>query len=405
MQHIEFRSSPNAQTFDDINNSVVYNAPLFFGTYQQNNFLTLSAVFAALDIISSSIALMPITVRQRAEGKDTIIDSHLVPQLFDTTLQSRFTLIKTLIWDIFWRGNAFMYIKRDKAGLPLKLIYLEPGDVSIDYNKSKNTVTYNVTNHGDIPTKVPSKDIIHLLKNTRDGVTGIGILAYATPAFRLSDYLNSSAEDFFGSGQCVTSILKFKGMVSDKSKQDIRTQWQQVHGSGNPGAGLVVVGGDADFMPVSSDPSKSQMLESRKFAIEEIARFFGINPLLLGDLAAGNWSAIEEINISFVQYTLLPIVAILETEFTRKLLITPGQWVDLDETVLLKANKQNQMNYITGLVKGGIISINEGRRMLGYNPVDGGDDLLIPYTDISQNTVNEQQTENQPVRRRSKKKK
>lgn len=378
-------------TFDDIAaGAVPYQSPLLFGVFQHNNYLTLSAVFAALDIISSAIALMPITVRQYSEDKSETVDSRL-PLLFEESIPSKFILMKALVWDVLWHGNGYAYIQRNRSGQPTGIVYLQHGDVTVTYDKLKGEVTYGVTNHQDIPTSnIPKKDMLHFLKNTRDGVTGIGILAFAGPSFELSDSLTTAAEDHFSSGCGISGILKFHGAVPEKSKAEIRSQWAQIHGTGAPGSGLAIASADCDFIPVQQDPNSSQMLESRKFSIEEISRFFGINPILLGYMDAGAWSNIEEISIQFVQYTLLPIVNMIESELTRKLL--PDVYdmhFDLDEHVLLKANKQAQASYLNTLTQGGIMTINEARRMLDLNPVDGGDKLLIPYSDIAQNTVNQ----------------
>lgn len=397
----------NPTTFGDIADSVTYNTPLLFGAYTQNNYMTLSAVYAALDLISSSVAELPLNVRQRQENKSTIVENHIITKLFDEMTQSRFVLFKSIVWNVLWFGNAFIYIKRDATGTPIKLIYLDYSDVTINYDKYKDIVTYNVTNHKDIPDTVPQKDMLHFLKNTKDGITGVGILAYALPAFKTADYQNTSASNFFGSGCGISGILKFKNLVPDKSKKEIRESWSSVHG-GSSGSGLAVVGGDCDFIPVSQDPSKSQMTESRKFSISEIARFFGISPILLQDLSTGTHN-IEEVSIQFVRYTLQPIVSLIESELKRKLLSDTPMWVDLDETYLLTSNKQSMANYLSTLTKSGIISVNEARKMLDLNPVEDGDKLLIPYSDISQNElsgekVGEIEPEEQPRKKTTRKK-
>ena len=378
----------NPTTFGDIADSVVYNTPLLFGSYTPNNYLSIPAVYAALDLISSSIAVMPIQVRQKGNDKSTIVEDHPILRLFDEMLQSKYTLFRSIVFDALWYGNSFVYIKRDGSGNPIKLIYLQHGDVAIDYNKTKGTIKYNITNHKDTPSSTTPENMLHFFKNTRDGVTGIGLLAYASQSFKLADNLNSAADDFFSSGCNVTGILKFKNLVPDKSKAEIRQQWSQIHSPGATGSGLVVIGGDADYTAISQDPSRSQMLESREFGIAEIARFFGISPLLLQDLTNGS-SNIEEISLQFVKFTLTPLVSLIEHELNRKLF--PGissTWIDLDETVLLAADKQSMANYLATLTKYGIISTNEARAQLDLNPVDGGDALLIPYTDLGMNTIN-----------------
>lgn len=389
---INFTNEPEKRsgtTFGEIaNGGVTYTSPLFFGSYTQNNFLSIPAVYAALDIISNSVASMPLQVRQRAENKDIVID-HPVLNLFDEMIQTKFTCFRQIIFDVLFWGNAYIYIKRNGKGEPIKLIYLEHGDVSVEYNKTKGTVLYNVVNHLNTPQKVKPENMLHFLKNTRDGVTGIGLLAYATQTLKLSDNMNNAASNYFGNGMNISGILKFKGAVPDKSKEQIRTQWQQIHSSGSVGAGLVIASADCDYEPVANDPSKSQLIESRKFGIEEVSRFFGISPVLLQDLEHGNSSAIEQLSIQFVKYTLMPLVTSIENELNRKLF--PGVhdiWLDLQEESLLAADKQSMANYLATLTKNGIISTNEARVQLDLNPVDGGDSLLIPYTDLGMNTIN-----------------
>jgi hypothetical protein len=80
----------------------------------------------------------------------------------------------------------------------------------------------------------------------------------------------------------------------------------------------------------------------------------------------------------------------LEEEFNRKL-ISPSEssqiFIDFDENELLRTNKQSTADYISKLVSCGVISKNEGRSMLGLNSVDGADTLTVAYSDIKQNSV------------------
>jgi len=133
------------------------------------------------------------------------------------------------------------------------------------------------------------------------------------------------------------------------------------------------------------------MLETRLFNVSEIARFFNINPVLLGDLSKSSYSTIEAANIEFVTHTLMPYIAMIECEFNRKL-IAPneeGFSLDLDETYLIRGDKNSTATYYKTLVEAGIITRNEARRGLGLNELDGLDKIVIPYTNIADNTVGE----------------
>ena len=69
------------------------------------------------------------------------------------------------------------------------------------------------------------------------------------------------------------------------------------------------------------------------------------------------------------------------------------EFVDMDETQLISPDKDKQSNYLTKLVEKGIMSRNEARKILDLPPVEGGDDLVVPYTNIKDNTIgNEDET-------------
>ena len=88
---------------------------------------------------------------------------------------------------------------------------------------------------------------------------------------------------------------------------------------------------------------------------------------------------------------MAPYVINLEQELNKKLILPSDQdkfYIDICEEDIIKLNKQSQVTYLTSLVEKGILSRNEARAQLGYAPVEGGDQLIIAYTDINQNTIN-----------------
>ena len=369
-------------------------SPLTFGMRSNVAALKLSAVYAALSLISNSIATMPIRVKQRKENQQTTVENHPVQKLFYNMLQTKHTVIKQLVVDLYLYGNAFMYIKR-KDGKPEKLIYLQHGDVQIDYKKEQELVQYNVCNHNSVPKLVKQEDMLHFARDTKDGVIGRPITCFASDIIDLYGFTQNAATEFFGSGCNLTGILQFKRPLKPGQQEQIRSQWMQIHGNGSFG-GLGILEGDSEYIPISQNSSESQMLESREFNITEIARYFNINPVLLGDLSHSSYNTIEDANIEFIQRTLLPIINLLEEEINRKLITNTKQYVDIDETELLKGDKKTLAEYYSTLVSNGIITIDECREQLGFNAFNDGysNKILIPYTKISDNVINQDDVTN-----------
>lgn len=144
------------------------------------------------------------------------------------------------------------------------------------------------------------------------------------------------------------------------------------------------------YQPVSQNSKDSQLLESRIYNIQDIARYFNINPVLLGDLSHSSYSTIEASLLEFATHTLYPYITLIENELNKKLLMPKETdlYIDLDANFILKSDKSTQANYLSTLKNAGIITINEARQQLGLNNVDGGDQLMVNFTNIENNKIN-----------------
>ena len=159
------------------------------------------------------------------------------------------------------------------------------------------------------------------------------------------------------------------------------------------GAGLAVLEGGMKYTPVSSNSKDAELLETRLFNVQEVARFFNISPVLLGDLSKSSYNSIEQAQLQFVINTLAPYIAMLEQEINNKLIMPSmkyNYYIDIVEEDIIKQDKQSQANYLNTLVNSGILTRNEARKKLGYPPVEGGDELTVSFTDVNQNKVNQE---------------
>lgn len=365
------------------------SASLLFGGYTKKNAIGLSAFFSATNLISNSIALMPVSENQLNDNKRTVVENSNITPLFYNMFLTKFNVFKKIVEDVILKGNAYLYINRDEAGHPKSLTYLRPSQVAIQYNELTQDLYYLVTSSNKVTKKkILDKDMCHFVMHSNDGVNGLSIISYATRTIDSANATEQSAKQFFDSGCSINGIVRLKNpIVSDKQRNEIRNNWSQIHGGDNC-SGVCVLSGVEDFTPITSDPNKSQMLETRRFNITEVARWFNINPILLGDLSHTSYNDIEAANIEFVQHTLLPWIEMLQNELTRKLIVNKKRYIDLDENVLLKSNKTNMANYCKTLVTGGIMTANEARAQLGLNPMDGADRLIVAYSKINDNTIN-----------------
>lgn len=345
----------------------------------------ISAFFGGVQLISSTIASIPIHVRDSKSGE---IISHAIDSAFDNGLQSKFTIMKQIIFDMYLHGNGLLYIKRAADGTPIELIYCPNGSYSIMYNEMKRELYYLIPNLSK--KKVEPINVIHLVLNSKDGINGKGIPLYAKNLLDIALATDNHAKNYFEHGAAISGILKSTRQMDTKQKLDAKASWESVHGQGKCG-GIAVLGNDWTYEAVANNANDSEMLQSREFNAKAICQYLSIDPILLGIDSASSYNNIEQAQLAFLSHCIYPLISLIESEFNRKL-IKPSEkgkiYVDMDESHIMFADKSATANYYSTLTKNGIMSINEARHMLGLQPKTGCDDLIIPFTNINDNKVN-----------------
>ena len=345
--------------------------------------LNLSTAYRCVELISDSIGTLPFQVKKVGrKGKSNVMENHpLVKIVYDKENRlTKFMLFKLLVQSVILKGNGFAYIQRANDGTPTSLRYLEPTDVTINYNKQTNELYYlanKVT-----PGRINPKDMLHFVKNSYDGVNGISLISYASRSLRLANDTESSASRFFGSGCNLSGILKIMGNPTQEQMLDAKNTWNLVNNDG-----LAVMKGNMEYTPIQLNATDSQLLESRKYNVQDICRFFGVSPILVGDLSNSSFSTIEAVQNEFLTHTLSPYISMFEDELNRKLVTQDNIYINLDETAILRTDKQQLATYYNTLLNSGVLSINEVRKELGYNEVEGLDEHHIPYNSSAQSAL------------------
>nr|DAJ97642.1 MAG TPA: portal protein [Caudoviricetes sp.] len=351
----------------------------------KNTALSLSTVYSAVNLISDAIACLPITIKAHNKEGITELDQHPLKDIFSNNLTTKYTLFKTILQSVLLKGNAYCYIER-KGGKITGLRYLQSEDVQTYYRKETKELYYTCGYLGGTKRIMPS-DMLHFLKYTVDGVQGISVLSHARRSLNIANQTENTAETFFSSGCNLNGVIKVHSNLSNEQKQDIATSWRTTFGQGNTSGGVVVVPANMDYQPISVSGEDAQMLESRQFNVADIARFFNISPVLLGDLSNAGYSTIEATNLQFLSYTLNPYIVMIEEELNRKLVSGENLEINLDETAILRTDKAQQASYYSTLLSMGVLSINEVRKELGLNAVEGGDNHNLAYNDVSKSNI------------------
>lgn len=250
--------------------------------------------------------------------------------------------IKLLVSSVLLRGNGYSYIKRDTKGNAIELQFLRPELVTVNYNELTNKLSYSTPAVKGI---IEPCNMIHLVKNSYNGVYGISVLSYAYNTLCISSDTEKQAGDFFKSGCNLSGYIQTTGPMKDDQISDLKSKWQQTY-NGVAG-GVAVLSNGMSYTPIQITNKDAQLLESRQFNLTDIARFFGLSPVLLGDLTHSSYSTIEATQLAFLSQTLQPWIDLIELEFSRKL-FRPSEnnlSVNIDETKLIKTDKAALATY------------------------------------------------------------
>jgi HK97 family phage portal protein len=119
-------------------------------------------------------------------------------------------------------------------------------------------------------------------------------------------------------------------------------------------------------------------MASRSFNIDEIGRWYGVPPHLLGlTEKATSWGqGIAEQNRGLARYTLTPWTTRIEQRLSR--LIAGRKLVEFDYTAFVAPSPEDEIALLLNQVNGGLITVNEARRIRNMPAVEGGDVLRIP---------------------------
>ena len=146
--------------------------------------------------------------------------------------------------------------------------------------------------------------------------------------------------------------------------------------------------GGAKFTRTTPDNNTSQFIESRKFAVEEIARAFRVPPSMIGVIEPGasSYNSLEQNSINFVVHTLRPYVYKLEQAFTR--LLPQGVFVKYNVDGLMRGDSAARSAFYASAIQNGYMSINDVRTLEDMRPADGGDALRVPLHSVDLDAAN-----------------
>ena len=345
---------------------------------------SISAFYAAVNLISGSISTLPVDAYIRIDGnrkpyrpKPEWVSKPDV-DLVSGQAHWQQVLISLLVW-----GNSYTRVFRDKQGNIVNLVALDPTLVKVDRNAiGRKIYTYT----GELGKALTSDDVLHITDMILPGaVKGKGRVEALKENLGLGIALQSFAARFFGGGSEVAGIIEYPGQLAKEQAKALAEGFDSRHKGYRNAHKTGVLTGGAKYTKVGVAPDEAQMLESRNFAILDIARIFQIPPHLLGVPGTTSYASVEQMTQDFVTYTLRPFVERIEAGYST--LLPNNAYLKWSLDGLIRADFTARMTGYSTAVQGGWMSINDIRKLEDWSPVDSGDVYRVPLANVNLNAA------------------
>ncbi len=321
-----------------------------------DNALNFTAVYACVRIISESIGALPLHLyRRTAEGK-AVARGHPLHRLLylepnpymDSTVFRETMLSNVLLW-----GNAYAEIEFNRHGQVIALWPVPPRNVVVKKNV-KNAIFYEVTADDGAVYNLEYFRMLHIMGYSSNGLVGRSTISLLGEAIGLGLAAEEFGARFFGNGAHMSGFMEHPGNMSDaaynRMKDEIKEKYQGLGKSHR----IMFLESGLTFKPNSIPPKESQMLETRKFQVEEIARFFRVPLHMLQSLDRATNNNIEHQGMDFVTHCLTPWIVRFETAINRKLLFGTEQdeyFYKLNLAALLRGDLKSRYDSYVALYR------------------------------------------------------
>ncbi len=352
--------------------------------------LQISAVYACVELLSQTISTLPLHVyRTDSKGVRTMSrDSRLWVLLHDkpNAWMTPCEFLSAMVANRMLRGNAFAKVVRDTTGEPVALIPLSADQMEVLVDETGTTYRY----YQDGKTQIlPGSDVVHW-KGLGNGFMGLSKLEYMRASANEAVNAQDNATKLYGKNSKPAGILQTESVLDDNQMKALKSRFNSMASSAS--TGLYVVDRGLKFTQLSLSPADAQLLETRKFTVEEICRWFGVPGVLVNASGQTTWgSGIEQIVEGFHKFTVAPLCKQLEQALSRCLIADDATdtTIEFKYEGFLRSTPQARADYYSKMVQNGAMTRNEVRRLENLPPVEGGDDLtaqsnLVPIDKLGE---------------------
>ena len=344
--------------------------------------LQVSAVWACVRLLSQTISTLSLDIMERqrdgtwAPARDQrlqfIVDD--MPNA-DSTAS---VFWEAMIAAMLLQGNGVAERRYDAGGRLIALEFLPWSKLTV--NKGLDGTRQWLFTENGIQREIAESRIFRVAGFTLNGDWGLSAIEYGAAVFGGAMAAANSANSTFEKGLAPTIGFKYANFLRKEQREEFRETFENMAGAINAGKPVLMEGG-MDAVTIGIKPSDAQLLESRAFSIEEICRWFGVPPHMVGHSEKStSWgSGIEQQMIGFLTFTLRPLLKRVEGAISKDLM-TAAERTRLKARYnvedLLRTDSKTRAEFLRLMVSEGIMTRDEARLKENLKPKGGNAAVL-----------------------------
>lgn len=354
--------------------------------------LSLSAVYACVDRISSAIAMMPFEVKQITGETVKDVTQHDASFLLShkpNPWQTPYLMKQLLMVDVLTDGNLYCEVRKTRKGGIDSFNWYDARGVGL-YNTGPGRWVYDAVDDEGNNRIIFPEDMAHVRALGNKGRKGLSPIRLHAELIKMGLDAEDYGQSFFSAGGKPSGIVGVKATLNDKSMDNLKTTWRKASSMTDSNNKTIFLPADVTYTPMSISPVDAKLVEVLKLSRAEIGGIYNVPSYLIGDFDKAPNSNITQFSISFVRNTLQAWITAIEDELNIKVFtrdeLARGMRIRLDMDVLTRGTpvERAQINHYA--ITDGWKNRNTVRVEEGYSRVEGQgmDDYLVSVNAVQQ---------------------
>ena len=347
--------------------------------------ISLTAVYASVNVIASNVASLPFTVFERLDpaGRRPALENPINDLIAVEPNEevSAFGFWSAMLFQACLRGNGYAEIERDDwSGDPVALHLVDASKCEARRD-GQGRIYYEVVSERvgtERVQKILAENMLHVANIGENGIVGLSPISVAREAVSSLVAAEKMGAAAIGNSHNFAGSIESDSEMDEQARKNIREGISKVHQGPYNAAKILFLEDGIKFNPMKISLQEYQWLEYRKWGPQEIARLFGVPPHKIGDLSQATYSNIEEQNIEFAMGTLRLWCERIAAETNRKLFTREDRrryYAQHDMNAVVRGNSESLSKWLRSIFGMGGYTVNDICNQVGVNPIGPSGDV------------------------------